>query len=113
MRKYANYAIWMAGAVALILAATVTAGDYVGSETCSMCHTDKYDSWSETAHAESIKVLEEKLFRNELEDVYFTATQTYIGAWKSEGTTIIPQYEKIDPTSVDYFSKLKLALQNA
>ncbi|UCE27239.1 MAG: hypothetical protein JSW52_00350 [Candidatus Coatesbacteria bacterium] len=57
MRKYANYAIWMAGAVALILAATVTAGDYVGSETCSMCHTDKHDSWSETAHAESIKVL--------------------------------------------------------
>jgi hypothetical protein len=59
MRKYANAVVLAAGAAALLFVANVTAGDYVGSETCSMCHTDKYDSWSKTAHAESIKVLED------------------------------------------------------
>jgi hypothetical protein len=49
----------VASAAALMLAATVTAGDYAGSEICSMCHTDKYDSWSETVHADSITVLED------------------------------------------------------
>ena len=59
MRKYANATMLVAGAAALMLVATVTAGDYVGSETCSMCHTDIYDSWSETVHADSITVLED------------------------------------------------------
>ncbi len=49
-----------AAVVLLSVAANVTAGDFVGSETCSMCHSDVYDSWAETAHAKSIKVLEAK-----------------------------------------------------
>lgn len=57
MPKYFIVVLAAAGA-ALILAATGTAGDFVGSETCSACHPDKYDSWADTPHAESIKVLE-------------------------------------------------------
>ncbi len=58
--------------------------------------------------------LEEKLFREDLDTVYFYATQTYISGWKSEGTTIIPlEYEKIDPTSDDYSSQVESALKSA
>ncbi len=32
-------------------------GEYVGAETCKMCHSDNYDSWSETGHATAAEVL--------------------------------------------------------
>ncbi|MCP4230537.1 MAG: hypothetical protein GY771_10385 [bacterium] len=46
-------------ALTLIIAVATPAGDYIGSETCGMCHADQLDSWAGTPHADSIKVLEE------------------------------------------------------
>ena len=45
-------------ALMLVIAVAAPAGDYIGSENCGMCHSDKYDSWSETLHASSIDALE-------------------------------------------------------
>jgi hypothetical protein len=46
-------------ALTLVIAVATPAGDYIGSEKCGMCHSDKYDSWSETPHANSLQVLED------------------------------------------------------
>jgi hypothetical protein len=33
-------------------------GDYVGSQTCRLCHTRIHDAWQETLHAEALETLE-------------------------------------------------------
>lgn len=42
-----------------VFATAAPAGDYIGSETCGMCHPDISASWGETTHATAIKVLED------------------------------------------------------
>ena len=46
-------------ALMLLSAMAAPAGEYIGSEQCGMCHSDQYDSWSGTAHAKSLGVLED------------------------------------------------------
>ena len=42
----------------LFSVATVPAGDYVGTETCGMCHPEILESWTETAHAKAEDVVD-------------------------------------------------------
>ncbi len=54
MGKYFGLSGFVFSAVLILLSAvTAPAGDYVGNETCGMCHPDILESWAETAHAKA------------------------------------------------------------
>ena len=54
MGKYFGLSGFGFGVVLILLSAvTAPAGDYVGNETCGMCHPDILESWAETAHAKA------------------------------------------------------------
>jgi hypothetical protein len=48
---------------------TITAAKYVGSETCSMCHKEQYEDWSQTQHGTAFQ----RFVNENAEGEYFSA----------------------------------------
>ncbi len=47
----------LAGTHIIVKAEPPPDAKYIGVEACKMCHSDKYDAWSKTAHSKSFELL--------------------------------------------------------